>query len=307
MTAARDNHRIPAGMWLFARGGCVRAAAVCGCGLLLLGCGNLITGDPESGTRKNWGVVVGIAGYESSSLDLKWGDEDALAFYDMLRRAKNWEPDKITLLTNSSATKEAIKSAIGGLAKRVGSDDQVVFYFSGRGSFAPDQPPFDEGDGLDEYLLPFDAVPGSPARDLSDDELEELFSALPTNNVLIILDTGFSTSRPSGREKSLVRTGSRARRPRGIDGMAHDLARPGFVFVSSAQAGESGNESSQLRNSVFTYFLIEGLRGAANPGKNSITVQQAFQYAAPRTTSYASGQVPLLVDNRGKSYRVTAY
>jgi uncharacterized caspase-like protein len=283
------------------------AAVVCGGALLLSGCGNLITGDPESAGRKNWGVVVGVASYQSPSLDLKWADDDALDFYDTLRRGVNWETDRITLLTNGSATKEAIKSAIGGLAKRVGPDDQVIFYFSGRGSYAPDQPPFDEGDGLDEYLVPFDAVPNSPARDLSDDELEALFSALPTNNVLIILDTGFSCSTTSGREKCLVRPGDRTRRPREIDGMAHDLARPGFIYISSAQAKDAGSESSQLRNGVFTYYLIEGLRGAANPGKKLVSAQQAFQYAAPRTTSYAAGQVPLLVDNRSKGFRVITF
>ena len=285
------------------------AAVACCCALLLSGCGNLITGDPESAGRKNWAIVVGVTDYQSSTLGLKWADEDALDFYDALRRSRNWETDKITLLTNASATKEAIKAAIGGLAKRVGADDQVVFYFSGRGSFAPDQPPFDEGDGLDEYLLPYDAVPNSPTRDISDDELEALFSALPTNNVLIVLDTGFSSSTASGREKCLVRAaaGGRGRRPRGIDGMAHDLARPGFVYIAAAQSGEAGNESSQLRNSVFSYYLIEGLRGAANPGKTLVSAQQAFEYAAPRTTSYAAGQVPLLVDNRGKHLRITAF
>jgi uncharacterized caspase-like protein len=89
--------------------------------------------------------------------------------------------------------------------------------------------------------------------------------------------------------------------------MAHDLARPGFIYVSSAQAGEAGSVSSQLRNSVFTYYLVEGLRGAANPSKKRVSAQQAFQYAAPRTTAFASGQVPLLVDNRGKGLRVTVY
>ncbi|HWR98624.1 MAG TPA: caspase family protein [Candidatus Methanoperedens sp.] len=295
-------------MRYFAREVRLRAAVgVLGCALLLSGCGSLITGDPESTGRKNWAILVGVGSYRSPALDLKWADEDALDVYDALRRGKNWETDKITLLTNGSATKDAIKAAIGGLAKHVGADDQVLFYFSGRGSFAPDQPPFDEGDGLDEYLLPFDAQPESPARDVSDDELEALFSALPTNNVLIVLDTGFSCGNGSGKEKCFERAGARVKRPRGIDGMAHDLARPGFIYLSSAQAGEAGSESGQLRNSVFTYYLVEGLRGAANPGRNLVSAQQAFEYAAPRTTSYASGQVPLLVDNRGKGFRVTAY
>lgn len=283
------------------------AALVCGSALLLSACGNLITGDPESAGRKNWAVIVGVASYQSPSLELKWADEDALDFYDTLRRGKNWENDKVKLLTNASATKDAIKAAIAGLAKSVGPDDQVVFYFSGRGSVGPDQPPFDEGDGMDEYLLPYDAAPGSPARDLSDDELEALFAALPTNNVLIILDTGF-TGAATGKEKCFARAGaSRGRRPLGTDGMAHDLARPGFVFISSAQADDTGRESSQLRNGVFTYYLVEGLRGAANPGKSLVSAQQAFVYAAPRTTSYAAGQVPLLVDNRSKFFRVMAF
>ena len=274
---------------------------------LQAGCGNLITGDPESAGRKNFAVVVGISGYQSNGLNLKWADEDALDFYDALRRSKSWETDKITLLTNASATKEAIKSSIAGLVKRVGADDNVVFYFSGRGSYGPDQPPFDEGDGLDEYLVPFDALPGTPARDISDDELEALFASLPTNNILIVLDTGFTGSGASGREKFVARPTGGAKRPRGIDGMAHDLARPGYVFVSATQPGESAQESTQLRNGIFTYYFVEGLKGAANPGKNLVSAQQAYEYAAPRTASHAATLSPLFIDNRGKNFKLASF
>lgn len=277
----------------------------------LAGCGDLLTGDADTG-KKNWAVIVGVSSYQSPTLNLKWADEDALDFYDVLRRTKNWETDKITLLTNGSATKDAIKSAIAGLAKRVSADDHVVFYFSGRGSYGPDQPPFDEGDGLDEFLVPFDALPNAPSRDLSDDELEALFSALPTNNVLIILDTGFAAlgRSASGREKCLVRAGaggSRGVSPRSIDGMGHDLARPGYLLVTAAQAGEAPVENNQMRNGVFTYFFVEGLRGPANAGKKAVSAQQAFEYAGPRTSSSAGGQSPQLIDNRGKVFRLAAF
>ncbi len=275
--------------------------------MLLAGCGQLITGDADDSGRRNFAVIVGVSAYQSSTHSLKWADEDALDFYDALRRSRNWETDKITLLTNASATKDAVTAAIGGLAKRVGADDQVVFYFSGRGSYGPDQPPFDEGDGLDEYLLPYDALPNSPGRDISDDELEALFSALPTNNVLIVLDTGFTGSANGGKERFLARSAGKAPRPRGLDGMSHDLARPGFLFVSSAQAAEAGAESSQLRNGVFTYYLVEGLKGAANPGKKVVSAQQAFEYAAARTTSFAVAQFPQFIDNRGKPFRLAAF
>jgi uncharacterized caspase-like protein len=254
-------------------------------------------------------VVVGISSYQAPALNLKWADEDALDVYDALRRGKGWDTDKITLLTNGSATKEAIKSAIGGLAKRVSGDDQVVIYFSGRGSYGADQPPFDEADGLDEYLVPYDAQPSSTARDLSDDEIEALLSALPTNNVVIILDTGFAGgSSSAGKGKCVVRaTSGRAVSPRSVDGMGHDLARPGYIFITAAQDGAAPGESDQLRNGVFTHYFVEGLRGPANAGRRTVSTQQAFAYAASRTAAFASGQAPQLLDNRGKEFRLAQY
>jgi len=276
--------------------------------LLLPSCGDLLTSDDESG-RRNWGVVIGISSYENAAFNLRWAEEDALDVYDTLRRSKGWEADKITLLTGAAATRDNIRAALMGLAKRVSADDQVLFYFAGRGTFGPDQPPFDEGDGIDEYLVPFDALGSSPAHDLGDDELETLFAALPTNNVVIVLDTAFGgpgATLGGGGDRSLVRGGRRPV-PRGIDGMNRDLARPGYVLLAAAQPGAGAFESSQLRNGVFTYHLVEGLRGAANPGRKSVTVQQAFEYAAPRTTAYAAGQLPQAIDNRGKPLRLVTY
>jgi uncharacterized caspase-like protein len=273
----------------------------------LAGCGELFTGDDDATDKKNWAVIVGISSYQSSALNLKWAEEDALDFYDALRSSRGWESDNITLLTNGSATKDAIKAALAGLAKRVGADDRVVFYYSGRGSYGPDQPPFDEGDGLEEYLVPFDGATASPAQDLSDDAIEALLAALPTNNVLVLLDAGFTgiTSRagiPSERAKCLLRAGSgKTVAPQSVDGMSHELARPGYIFISAAQNGVAPGESSQLRNGVFTHYFVEGLRGAANPSSKKTSAQQAFGYAAPRTSAYEAGQSPQLIDNTSKN------
>jgi uncharacterized caspase-like protein len=285
---------------LLAVGVCLTAAA------LFCGCGDLLTGDTDSG-RRNFAVIVGIADYQAATLNLKWADDDALDFYDALRRGKNWETDKITLLTNSGATKEAIKGALASLSKRATADDQIVFYFSGRGTNGPDQPPFDEGDGLDEYLMPYDSDPASPARDINDDELEALFAALPTNNVMIVLDTSFGApgrTNPPGKEKGFVRGRST---PRGLDGMNKELARPGYVFLTASLPGEAAYESNQLRKGVFSSFLSEGLRGAANPGRKFVTALQAFEYAAARTSGQAPGQSPQLIDNRGKAFKISLF
>jgi len=291
----------------------VRPAAIMAllASFLPAGCGDIFSSDDDNG-KQNWAVIVGISNYQSSALNLKWAEEDALDVYDTLRGSKNWETDNITLLTNSSATRDGIKAALAGLAKRVSADDQVVFFFSGRGSYGPDQPPFDEGDGLDEYLVPFDGLTTSPARDLSDDSIEALLSALPTNNVLVILDAGFTgmssrSGSPSGKEKCVLRVGSgMVIAPQSVDGMSHELARPGYVFISGAQNGAAPGESSQLRNGVFTHYFVEGLRGAAGTGGNTTSAQQAFEYAAPRTSAHEAGQSPQLIDKRGKKFSLSS-
>jgi len=278
--------------------------------VLPVGCGDLFSSDDDT-NKQNWAVVVGISNYQSSSLNLKWAEEDALDVYDALRGSKNWDTDNITLLTNSSATRDAIKAALAGLAKRVSADDQVIFYFSGRGSYGPDQPPFDEGDGLDEYLVPFDGLSTSSVGDLSDDVIEALLAALPTNNVLVVLDAGFAgmgsrSGVPSGKEKCVLRAGSgKAVAPQSVDGMSHELARPGYVFISAAQNGAAPGESNQLRNGVFTHYFVEGLRGAAKTSGKTTSAQQAFEYAAPRTSAHSAGQSPQLIDKRAKKFAVT--
>ena len=68
--------------------------------ILLAGCGGLFNSDDDAG-KKNWAVIVGISSYQSSAMNLKWGEEDALDVYDTLRASKGWDMDNVTLLTNS--------------------------------------------------------------------------------------------------------------------------------------------------------------------------------------------------------------
>ena len=56
--------------------------------------------------------------------------------------------------------------------------------YSGHGACGPDVPPIDEANGVDEYLVPHDALSNSAANNISDDELELVIRSLPTRNVL---------------------------------------------------------------------------------------------------------------------------
>jgi uncharacterized caspase-like protein len=242
------------------------------------------------------------------SFNLRYADDDALDFFDALVRGRNWAPSDITVLLNGSATKSAIASAIATVGSKMSSGDKFVFFFSGHGTIGPDLPPVDEPDGRDEYIVPHDALSNSSAGDISDDELEGWLSALPTNRVLVILDSSFSGGflkrlRSEGRLKFIDR-GLAIPPAKGHDGMTRELIRSGFIVQTASAANESPLESNVLRNGVYTYYLVEGLLGPANPDGDFITAQQGFSYAAPRATAFFSGQHAQQSDSHGGPYNL---
>jgi hypothetical protein len=58
----------------------------------------------------------------------------------------------------------------------------------------------------------------------------------------------------------------------------------GHAFITSSSADEAAQESDQIRASFFTYFLISGLRGAADhSGDGRISLNEAYEYAFAET------------------------
>jgi hypothetical protein len=58
----------------------------------------------------------------------------------------------------------------------------------------------------------------------------------------------------------------------------------GYAFLTSSSATEASQESDQLGGSFFTYYFINGLRGAADTdGNQRVTLNQAYQYAFRET------------------------
>jgi len=52
----------------------------------------------------------------------------------------------------------------------------------------------------------------------------------------------------------------------------------GKVMVGASTGGQQSWESDQLRQSIFTYYFVDGLR------KNNGSVRNAFYYAQPRVS-----------------------
>ena len=76
----------------------------------------------------------------------------------------------------------------------------------------------------------------------------------------------------------------------------------GTAFLLSSSANEESLEVSTLHHSVFTYFVIKGLKGAANTNDDDfITIQELSNYVKTNVTMYAKNlgrvQTPVLKAN----------
>lgn len=241
-----------------------------------------------------YGVFVGISNYQVSAYNLNYADDDAIEIAQTLAAGANWDWGNIILLLNEEAGKTAIREAIFAMASRMSSDDHFVFYFSGHGTFGPDLPPFDEADGLEEYLVPNDALRGSTANDISDDELESWLAAIPGSNVAVITDASWS----GGIFKSINRVKFISRSdeavfsgPTGRGNFLKDIGRPGYIVITASDDHESPSESSILQHGVFTYYLLEGLMGDADANGNlSISVEELYDFSAPRVNAFQGSE-----------------
>jgi hypothetical protein len=203
----------------------------------------LAFGPQQQVAGTHWALLVGISDY-TNFVDVEGGDlpgaeHDARRIRDVLVM-KGYIPEaNIRLLLNGAATRAAIEESITGwLADNARPGDNVTIFFAGHGSQMWDESG-DEDDGLDETIAPADVLAASTENDISDDTFNEWLSALPTDNVVVILDncnsgTGTRDVTPFSRGRLLARDMNRVPRP-----TAARRALPGQEDASGFDAGET--------------------------------------------------------------------
>ncbi len=118
-------------------------------------------------------LVAGIDVYPSfgPETQLAGAVRDARTMVEVLIGGHGFAPEDVLRLFDAQATRSALLGALETLRSRAGAGDQVVVFFSGHGSQMTDREG-DEGDGLDETLVPFDSGRGDAEnRDVTDDEI----------------------------------------------------------------------------------------------------------------------------------------
>jgi hypothetical protein len=231
-----------------------------------------------------YAVVVGINDYASEDIsDLRFCESDAQSFADVLRSTCGYGGHVVTLL-GKDARGELILKTLRNLAdpRFVPQRDTVVFYFSGHGAVLDGQ----------NYLVPVD---GSADPDyvkqynLRVDDIAALLKQGGFARQVLFLDACRNELRADGKSlggRGLVQFN-----------LAEQFAK-GLKVLLGTEFGQISREDEALGHGLFTYYLVEGLKGAAADDAGLITVGQLEGYVLNEMAAYslqnpAKRQVPV--------------
>ena len=232
-----------------------------------------------------YAVVIGINKYKNLP-SLKYAVNDAREFYRYLVEVNQVPKDHIWLLLDEEATLEKMKNTLGTLLRRsAGKDDTVIIFLAGHGATEKDASSPD-GDGLEKYILPYNADPKdlySTAMPMS--EVARIFQRISSERLVFIADTCYSGASGgrtilAGETRTNVSGAFLERLSQG----------KGRVILTASDANEVSFEKDELKHGVFTYYLLEGLRGKADlDGDGVITLDEIYRYVSKKVPQ-ATGQ-----------------
>jgi hypothetical protein len=212
------------------------------------------------GTR--YAILVGNNSGTQSEATLKYVDRDLATLRTVLTGLCGFDSRNITTLFNGGP--EDLQRLLDGLGSglQAGGDDLFFFYFTGH---------------ADETCLKM-----GPERFLLSD-LKTRFGRVPAPIKIAVFDACQSGSFTRLKGGTLAEPFL----------FLSDEKVKGQVILSSSSASESSQESDGLKSSVFTFHLINALRGSADAsGDGKITLGEAYQYAynhTVATTASSSG------------------
>jgi PKD repeat protein len=232
-----------------------------------------------------WAVLIGISDYAEVK-DLQYAAADASAMARWLLDA-GVEQDHIRLLLDREgpqddlgglaarrATLVNVREALGWLRRVAKPNDLVLIHFSGHGFQGADDDG-DERDGVDEFFVLWDTVDAAKEDTaMRDDEFGEALDRVESQHVIVFFDGCYS----GGLSRSLP---SSARPIADKQDLFSDFSVEGRLVFSASSESQDAFESDELKHGIFTYYLLEGLRGAADAtGDGRVTAWELYEYVA---------------------------
>ena len=197
-----------------------------------------------------YAVIVGINDYADKAIpDLKYAESDAKAVYRTLTdpAVGRFPADNVTLLLGKDATPGRIKAALYKL-RGVDKNDLVIVFYSGHGAKEGDEAFWVTQDAESKAL---------GATSLTNSDIRKYLAKIPSQRLVVLLDCCYAASTV---KKSLLD-------PQKLFG---DFQGKGRVTIAGSADNQEALEYEDRKAGVFTHFLVQGLRGAADSNTDGV-------------------------------------
>lgn len=244
-----------------------------------------------------WAVVIGISSYKDSRIPaLRYAARDAKEFYDWLISPNGGRhaPSCVKLLLNEDATARNIRTVLFSWLKQALKEDVVTIYFAGHGS--PESPDSQENLFLFSYDTDYDVVASTafPMWDLE----TALNRFITAEKVVIVMDACHAGG--VGRSFDIARRDNRSIEVNPINTGLQGLSgiSKGICVICASDEKQFSQEGIKWGggHGVFTYFLLDGLSGAADYNHDRVvTLGELIQYISEKVRrATANAQSPVV-------------
>jgi uncharacterized caspase-like protein/tetratricopeptide (TPR) repeat protein len=269
--------------------------------------------EAETGPVQLWALIIGISEYENGDREidglripnLAYAATDAKSVHDFLQsNAGGGFRDiemggHMTLLLDKEATKENIENALKSLTAAK-PNDYFVIYVAGHGHIVTRREKNPETGKEKEDLVPYFVVHDTNPTDFKGTAVDmgwfrkTIEHEIPARRGLVLLDTCHSGGIV---QQGMKRGGTELSNAEFIKALG-DIEAIGFITASEAL--EPSFEEPDLDHGVFTFCLLEALRGAADFDRDGVVV---FREAV----SYLRDNVPKRTKERQHPYSLTQW
>jgi serine/threonine protein kinase len=232
---------------------------------------------PSSGSRAGAALVIGVGNYLRAERveTLRFAARDAVALADALGDPGvcAFPPEQILLLTNGNARRdEIVQSLSRWLPDRARGTDLVVIYFAGHGMVQ------NVGRREEGFLLPYDADPDDVmTRGIAMSDLARWIDGLDARAVVVCLDCCHAGKVLGQRDSGALSARNMELRPAVLQAMSGQ----GRYLIASCDEGQKSFECAELGHGLFTYHLLEGIKGAADrDGDGRVGLAELFNYVS---------------------------
>lgn len=228
---------------------------------------------------KKYAILIGIDNYFDDIIrPLKYSVADIQSFYEVITDPNRggYKLENVRLFSDVASrpdlkpTRSNIMSQVSSLASMTTTNDNLLVYFSGH--------------GIEKnrkcYLVPQDArynVLNESAIGIK--WIKNVLMSSNARTKILILDACHS-----GAIKGKSASGYMTK------GFQKEIFPPpeGFSILSSCKMSEVSWEDDNMKHGVFSYFFVDGLKGAADYDKDSkITMMEASKYTFEKVSSWA--------------------